>query len=64
MTENFIIINDDENNDLRTEFNYTSPQMTVDDPGIECENIDEDTDDAAYTAEGVVDSDLNSTAMS
>ena len=64
MTENPIVIDDDEDSDLTAQSNHTSPQMTVDDPGVGCENTDGDTGGAAHTGDGVADSDPDSTAMS
>ena len=64
MTKNFIVIDDDENGDPTNRFNYTSHQITVNDPEIRNENTDEDVDVVAYTSKDVVNFDLNNTTMS
>jgi hypothetical protein len=62
LTENPVVIDDDDG-DLTARFNYTSPQMTVDDPGVGGENKDGDAGGAAYTGKGVADSDPDDIAM-
>ena len=53
-----IIIDDNHNNsDLAARSDHTSPQMTVNDLGLEGENTDGDADDVTYMGEGVIDSD-------
>jgi hypothetical protein len=64
LTENPIVIDDEEDGDPIDRFNHTSHQMTVNDPGVGCENTDGDASDAAQMGEVVANSELDDTSMS
>jgi hypothetical protein len=65
LTENPIIIEDgDDNGDLMDRSDHTSHQMTVNDLGVESENIDRHASGAVLAAEGVPNSDPDDAAIS
>jgi hypothetical protein len=63
LTENPVVIDDEEDGDPTDRSNHTLYQTTVNDPGVGGENTDGDADAAAHTVEGVANSDLDDTAI-
>jgi hypothetical protein len=63
LTENPVVIDDDEDGDPTDRSNHTSHQMTVNDPEVGGENTDGDAGGAAHTGGVVANSDLDDAAM-